>query len=277
MKIILRLVLISLAIFIPVFSFGFEVGNIISVVSLLFAILAGFFIAATTSNYLQHQSLIALENAQLITIAQLVNKVDPDNFKTVAKAIDDYLIATLDYDLLTYHQGTQHEFDQLFLAIDKVNPGTGPQASLYQNLHSAKAALLATWQETRLTAQTIVGPLHWLIIGSLALLTSLLLLSLRDGSFLAGLITGVLILGVFEVLELIHTIDTNVFLATKLSYESPQQVFAALNKPNYYPEFVIARKRKLGLLPSVYRVGLYKGSDATGRKVIKTIGSPKRK
>lgn len=274
MKIILRLLLVALGVFTPLFSFGFEVGSVMSVVSLLFAILAGFFIAAATSNYLRYQSLIAAENASLITIAQLAKEIDPGNFERVAEEIDAYMVATLDADLLNYHRSVSGEFESLLRAIALVDPGKSAlKIALQQNLHTAKANIVATWQETYLTAQTIMAPLHWMVIGLLASLTSILLLALRDGTLVAGIICGILILGIFEILELTYTIDTNAFLATKLAYESPQQIFSAIGRPNYYPESAIAGKKKHKLLPKIYRVGIV---SASGKREIKTIGESKK-
>lgn len=67
-KFLICLLLLLIAFNIPLFKLNFDVASILTVISFLFAILVGFFIAAATSNYLQLQSLIAEEDASLIII-----------------------------------------------------------------------------------------------------------------------------------------------------------------------------------------------------------------
>src|SRR3989344_819020 len=271
MKNIIRIFLLATPFFIPHFTGSSNVGDFLTAVSLLFAILAGFFIAAATSNYLRHQTLIASENAAIISIAGLAKKIDPANSDKVVETIDVYMIAILDYDLLDYPQKTKREFDMFIDAIDSITPSNNPQASIYQNLHDQKANLLAINQESYLTAKKIVGPLHWFVISLLACLVAALLLILRDGTLVSSLVTGVLILGVFEILELIRIIDSNQFLATKIAFESPQEVFRSIGRLNYYPSFAV--KNKTRDLPPRYRLGVYKDYPHSLNKEIKIIQS----
>ena len=62
---------------VPQFEF-LNVDTIISATSAIFAIVSGFFIADAMSNYLRLQTLIAQENAALITIAKDVKKATID-------------------------------------------------------------------------------------------------------------------------------------------------------------------------------------------------------
>lgn len=67
-KDILIAVGIFVAIFIlPLFEIGDNLSSLVSATSTVFAIVAGFFIADAMSNYLRLQTLIAEENAALMS------------------------------------------------------------------------------------------------------------------------------------------------------------------------------------------------------------------
>ncbi len=246
--------LLVIPFFIPLFTLNIDVSTILTILSLLFAIIAGFAIAAATSNHLRMQSLIADEDAGLIEIYNLSKLISPSAAERVADAIDKYMIASLDHDLLTYAANTTTELKEIMDAVDEVMPKNDRGLSLFQNLHNRKNSLHTIVQETRLTAKTIVGFRHWLILILLAVLIGVLLLALRDGAFWTTAFISVLIYCTFQILNLIREIDTNLLLAQKLAFENPQVVFTEIGKEYYYPEYAL----KMGSVkPQVsrYRVG----------------------
>jgi hypothetical protein len=267
MKNSFRILILSVPFLIPLFNFS-NTGDYLAVVSLLFAILAGFFIAATTSNYLRHQTLVASENAALISIYRIAKVIQPQNHEAVSDAIDKYVIAVLDFDLLDYPEKTRPEFNRLLDAIDAVKHEG--QSELFAEMQEQKSTLILINQESYLTAKKIVSPLHWFIIGLLATTLSFLLLTIRDGSLITHIITNILILGVFETLGLIESIDSNLLLAEKLAFTSQQQIFRTLGLLDYYPETAI----KNGWVknpPEKYRIGIYKNYPASREKEIRVI------
>jgi hypothetical protein len=62
----------------PLFGIS-TVGALVTPTSSIFAIVAGFFIADAMSNYLRLQTLIAEENASLISMAESAKEVDAQN------------------------------------------------------------------------------------------------------------------------------------------------------------------------------------------------------
>lgn len=177
------------------------------------------------------------------------------------------MIAVLDHNLLDYPEKTQVEFNALLDAIDKPKS----TSEVYENLQDQKSALVHINQESILTAKTIVSPLHWFIISLLGAVLSFLLLTIRDEHIASSIISSILILGVFETLGLIHVIDSNLFLAQKLAFKYPQQIFQTIGLLNYYPETVI-KKGWAKNLPAKYRVGIYKNYPASFEKQIKVVG-----
>ena len=265
--ILFQLLLLGGVFFVPMFKLSFDVATILTVLSLFFTILLGFFIAATTSNYLRMQTIIATEDAQLISIYNLVKMLQPAKAKKLANLIDLYLIRAFDFDMLEYVPYTQKYWDGIVDVINSVRPKNNYFSSLLQNLHSLKDANTALRQETGLTAQKIVSKRHWFILILLSVLISVLLLSLRVDDYFSVLIIGFVLLTIYQVLRLLYNIDSNVFLAEKLGFESSQRVFLAVGKEKYYPEYVVSSKLKKILSGENYRVGIDKNLGSSEKKI----------
>src|SRR3989344_2440999 len=232
-KFLISLLLVLLSIQLPIFHLGLDVPTYLSVFSLLFAILVGFFIATAATNYLRLQTLIAEEDASLITIFSLVKNISPQGTDTIVEAIDDYAIAALSFELVDYVPRTYQEFEDLSKAVDVINPSNEKGLELLQSLHDKKNGLYQTRQEIALVARRIVTSGHWVVVVSLGSLVGFLTLALRDGGMLSAVISGVLLATNYLVLTLLYEVDNNRFLEQALSYQNSQQVFQAVGRPPY--------------------------------------------
>ncbi len=271
LRYVFQLILLSLPFVIPPISLQDDSGMLLTAISLLFAILVGFFIATTTSNYLRLQTLIADANAGLISIFSLIKGIDPQKLPEVAQAIDDYMIASLDYELLDYTDKTKKEFNRVLEVANSAEPQGEKGLALFSELHSRMDDLLTNDQEIALTSKRIVTPRHWFIIILLAILLGVSLLSFRTGSVVISLFIGVMFVTIYHIMVLIHEIDTNMFLSKQLSFEDPQQVFYGIGRPNYYPEYAL-KKGYAKPSSTTYRVGIYKNYPKSfEKKEIKLI------
>lgn len=254
----------------PQFEFHDDSGVLLTAVSLLFAILVGFFIATTTSNYLRLQTLIADANACLISIYNLILGIDPKKKLLIEDAIDNYMIASLDFELLDHTDKTKKEFNEVMDIANTIEPTNEKGLALYSELHSRMDDMLTNDQEISLTSKRIVSPRHWFIIILLATLLAISLLSFRNDSFLISLFVGIMFVTIFHIMLLIHEIDINLFLSQQLSYKDPQQVFHGIGRQDYYPESAIKKGyAKPGLGP--YRIGVYKNYPHSFEKEIKLV------
>ena len=256
-KFLMSLIIILVAVQLPVFHLNLDSSTYLSVFSLLFAILIGFFIATATTNYLRLQTLIAEEDASLITISNLVKNISPQATGVVEEAIDDYAIAALSFEMIDYVTKTYQEFEDLSKAIDAVSPNNDKGLQLIQSLHDKKNALYQTRQEIALVARRIVTPGHWVVVISLGSLIGFLVLALRDGGLISTIISGVLLTTIYLVLTLLNEVDNNRFLEQALSYQTSQQIFRAIGRPPYYVEDVIESGR-VDKPKTSYRTGYYK-------------------
>ncbi len=122
----------------PVFHFTFDISLTLTVVSLLFAIFAGFFISTTTTNYLRLQSLISNANSDLIKMFRLSKLIQPSSAEKIANLIDQYMIAILDFSFLDWIPNTQKEFNKLTETIEEISPVDDKGLALFPYLHETK-------------------------------------------------------------------------------------------------------------------------------------------
>ncbi|MDO8584208.1 MAG: hypothetical protein Q7R83_03465 [bacterium] len=258
-KIVIPLAILSLSFFLPHFHLALDAATFLTVISLLFAILIGFFIATTTTNYLNLQRLMAQENSSLASLYNLGILLQPSAKLPLANALDHYMIAALNYELSDYVNMTQNAFDGVLRAADHIIPKNHPTLSaLIQNFHSTKTTLISTRQEIPLAARPIITAQHWIIMVLLAGLISFLLLVLRDGSWISALIMGILITTNYLILVLLYEIDGNYFAEEKLAFENAQISFHAIGKLSYYPSYALAHHRVHPPKNIPYRTGTYR-------------------
>src|SRR3989339_734192 len=260
-------IIIAAAFFVPRFELSFDTSNLLSMVTFLFTIVIGFFIASATSNYLGLQSLIVQEDSALIGIFSLGCLIEPKKKKALVEVIDRYLIACLEFDFSSYVPGTRKEFKELIQVVDSIKPDNNEFSSLIQNLHDKKSVCVQSRQGALLAARRVVRPIHWLILVLLTFMIFVLLFILRDSSLLSGLVIGILAVAAYLLLDLLYEIDTNVFLDDIMTYVDVEQVFHVIGRPAYYPKFAFQRS---GFRPEsgTYRVG---SRDTKGKLKIKLV------
>ena len=260
-------IIIAAAFLVPRFELFFDTSNLLSMVTFLFTIVIGFFIASATSNYLSLQSLITQEDSALMGIFSLGCLIEPKKKKALIEAIDRYLIACLEFDFSSYVSGTRKEFKELIRVVDSIKPDNKEFAPLIQNLHDKKSVCVQSRQGALLAARRVVRPIHWLILILLTLLIFVFLFILRDVNLLSNLIIGILAVAAYLLLDLLYEIDTNVFLDDIMTYVDVEQVFHVIGRPVYYPELAFKRP---GFKPEfgTHRIGF---RDTKGRLKIKLV------
>ena len=269
---VLQAVLLILPFVLPTFSIHDNGSTLLTAVSLLFAILVGFFIATTTSNYLRLQTLIADSNAGLISLYNLVKVITPSREEEMGEAVDNYMITALDYEFLDYADKTKKELGEVLGIVNSLEPEGEKGLALISEAHSRMDEILTNEQEIALTGKQIVTPRHWFIIILLAILLAVSLLSLTNGTVVASLFVGVMFVALFHILILIHDIDTNKFLSRQLSFKDPQQIFQGIGRLPYYPQYALEKgyaKPERGN----YRVGVYKNYPTSLEKKIEIVES----
>ena len=269
-KLFFSLLLILVAIKLPVFSLNLDVSTLLTIFSLLFAILLGFFIATATTNYLRLQSLIAEEDSSLIILFNLVRKIEPQSVGKVINAIDNYAIAALSFEAEDYVDKTRYEFENFTKEIDAINFSDKNGEELFSSLHGKKNELYRVRQEIALVARRIVTSAHWVVIISLGILVGFLTLTLRHGELLSGVISGILLASDYLLLTLLYEVDNNRFLEQALSYQNSQQIFEAIGRPPYYLADTI-KSGRISKPNKSYRTGYYKSFKDNDIKLVDIV------
>jgi len=264
--VILQIFLLIIPFIMPLYTPRTDIGTLLTVISLLFAILIGFFIAASTSNLLRLQTLIADEDASLIALYDYAKLISAAAAKRISAAIDVYMIAALDYDQLEYSAYTRDRLHDIMRAVNSIKPKGAEALQLYQPMHETKNHLYAINQESALTSKKIISFSHWLILLILSVLLGALLLTVRDGGWLTSLIIGLLFVAIYRVLELMYDIDSNEILAKQLSFENAQHVFQSIDKLPYFPGYAL--ERGYAHPPQKpYRIGVYLKTGSLEKKI----------
>ncbi len=254
----------------PVYHFTFDISTLLTVVSLIFAILIGFFIATATTNYLRLQSLIADEDSALIGIFNLAKAIQSTSVAKMREVIDQYVIAALDFELVDYVGKTEKQFSSVLFAIDELSPRNAKGMELIGNIYDKRSEVVRARQEIAFVARRIVTRLHWVVLFFLAALLIFLLFALRDGNLLFSAVTGILAVATYLILLLLYEVDGNIFLEEQLAYENSQQIFEAIGTLRYYPDYALQNKHILAPAGD-YRVGIFKDYPRSLEKEIKTI------
>lgn len=269
---VIPLAILACGMILPTYGVGFDVSTFLTVVSLLFAILLGFFIAAATSNFMGFQASLGNEEGALQMIFNLGVLVQPSAKERLADAIDRYLIATFDYDLTDYVTKTQAEFSDLLQAVDGLEPEGDDKRSVaaLAQLQRIKDNLLRARKGVEFAAPRVTTGIHWAVILILAGILTFLLFAIRDGDLLTGAIVGIFVASLYLILLLLHEVDNNTFLQESLAYTDAQGVFRAIGRLNYYPQHAIADRIVRPEEPE-YRVGVYGNYPASTEKTIKVV------
>lgn len=231
---------------------------LVTAVSTIFAIVVGFFIADAMANYLRLQTLIALENGTLISLAHAAREISTEHHPKLHDAIDQYMITQLDSDKLNHILLTEAKMREIVKQTDVFIKGSQMDAR-WEATHEMLKSIHVARQEIGLAAKKNLSGAHWSILAILSCLLMLTILSVRDGSILLNVICGLIMVGSYSILIFLRDLDSNRLLEQKLAFESPIEVFTALDRPPYFPFFAPAEMRKPGP-DGTYRLGTKPGS-----------------
>jgi len=232
--------LLLVAFLAPAFNLP-AVENLTNAVPAVFAIATGFFINDAMSNYLRLQTLIAEEDATLISITHMLRTAPEVESASVEKAVDDYLVKVLQSNDLDHVAHTQKEYDTLLSSIDSAIGRVPRGESAAEALQGARDRLLQISQEVAIAVRTNLTFSHWLLVGILELLVCLTFLAMRDTTFITTVVVALMMVASYAILVVLRDVDNNKYLARKLSFRSVERVFHALNVPPFYPYGTPAR------------------------------------
>ena len=242
-------------------------SDLLVISTVLLAILYGFYVATTFTNYTKLQSLVAEETGKLMAISHIITSIEPKLGQEVNDAIDEYLIASFDVELLSTVEHTWNEFNKIIKTIDKVQNKDNNNFSIALSLI---ADLIRMRQEFDIASNRVMGIIDWTVMIILVVINIVLLYAIRNNSIVSSLVTVFFSTTLVILLLLLNAVDNNTFAEEKFSFIIYERVFKEIGKLPYYPEVSI-KKGRTKPPKETYRIGIYKNLEKSFDKKIKII------
>jgi len=207
-------------------------SDMFTAAALLFGIIAGFFIAATLTNYFRFQSLVSVETGKLVSLYNTGILLNPTLKTKLLAAIDKYLIRAFDYELHEYIENTEKDFQNVIDVTKKVKKR---DSDLFVHFLEIKGNIRETRQEIMLTSRKILGVGHWIVLIILAIVVIFLIYIMRAPGTASSIFTVLIATITCLVLFLLYDIDSNYFAEKKIGFDVYERSFLELGLLPYYP------------------------------------------
>lgn len=239
---------------------GEDLVTIRNVSSLLFSILAGFFVAFQLNRFAAIRSLVTRESTMLMELYKMSESFGPEFARHTADRIDAYLVVRFDQD--NYFRFTIRGRDALFNIFEDLKHldlGTTQNlTTMHRHFVTTLREAISLRRETIVTGTITVSRLQWgpLLMLAFILVTTLYLM--KSDTLTSSLLTGALSFAIFLILFMIKDMSDLKLGGEFLKFETIERVFEFIGKERYYPaSHVLA-----GLVPSeVSRIRLGIGQD----------------
>lgn len=230
-------------------------ATILGVVTFLF----GTFLALSLSDRRERIDKIrendSIERSQLITLAYS-SEIFGKNFKkNIVKAIDEYLIATLDYDIWDYYK-TEPHFQDIFNKILRAPLNTKKQASFFSSLIFMGNTLGKARRQTIGLIEDRLSKSEWVMFLSLSSVLIATMILINTGSIVSLLIILILSFTVIILLRFLYSLDSLRWKENIRIFEPYEKTFEAIGLIRYYPESLIMEKR-INKFVKPYRIAHY--------------------
>lgn len=216
---------------------GADIVTLRAASTLLFGILAGFFVAFLLNRFAAIRSLLTRESTMLMEVYKLAQAFGPEFANRTADKIDRYLIVR--FDGANYFQFTTRGRDTLFSIFEDLGQvdlgNTQNLTTMHRQFVTTLREAISLRRETIVTGTITVSRLQWCPLVLLAVTLVATLLYTKSDSTLSTVLTGMLIYSIFLVLYVIKDLSDLNLGGDFLKYETIERVFEFIGKPRYYP------------------------------------------
>jgi ABC-type multidrug transport system fused ATPase/permease subunit len=227
---------------------GEDIVTIRNVSSLLFGILAGFFVAFLLNRFATIRSLLTRESTMLMELYKIAQSFGQPFADRVADKIDAYLVIRFDKD--NYFRFSTRGKDALFSIFDDLRAleelSSQNLVSMHRHFVGTLRETIPLRRETIVTGNITVSFVQWCSLLLLAFILVASLYCLKSSSFLSSLLTGLLAFAIFLMLYVVKDLSQLRLGGDYLKYETIERVFEHIGKLRYYP---LSRIRE-GEIPS---------------------------
>lgn len=245
----------SLLFVVPARLLPSDLGNtILTIVTFLFGLIAGFYIVVTTTDYNSVKALLSNETAGWISLFHTTKIYDPRLTKKLSARIEKLIIRAFDYELLEYTEGTTEEFESLQAFVDKL-PYRTSRSSIHQVIQTIMSTQIQYRQQLIVLGTKTLSSFSWLILFVLGSLVTSSLYAIRTGELFFDVIAVLLSSSLVLILLLIHDLDLYIWNEKTFGYDIFENALRAIGKLPYYPKESIEKGRVIPV-ESVYRLGM---------------------
>jgi hypothetical protein len=131
-----------------------DISNIITICTFVLAILLGFFIAASLSNYLSLQTLAAEETANFIALYHAYQLLNPKLAEEIKTKIDEYIVYSFDFEFIDYMDNTWNHFNNVINVINKIKD---KNSVIFDNIMSLQMNMISTRQKMVVASRKIMS------------------------------------------------------------------------------------------------------------------------
>lgn len=238
---------------------------ILNTATFLFAILAGFCIAATITDYNDIRTNISQEIGGFISLYRNVYLYNQERAQELTLLIDTYMRRTFDYEIIEYAKKTELEFANIEHFIKNL-PFEQQRDSIFQVILSAMENLTNSRQKLFVLNSRSIPKIQWIVLVTLALIIFFSLLSFPSDNLFFKAMIVVISACLVLVLRLIQELDLCIWNEETFAYELYQNVFKAIGQLPYYPAESIKKGRYISE-EKEYRIGTLVNLETFERKI----------
>ncbi len=237
------------------------IETILTVASLFFAILTGFFISRLNSRYNEIRELIAAEDAILFSMFEFSKFYSKELSKKLANQIDKYYITTFEYNFDDYYKPSTPYLLNMYTELNKFRRYR--DNSVFANLVSKVSELEHVRNKSSVISKERLTRSQWIVlIGLAAIIMTCLLYVSSNQLFFQTLI--ILTAAILTLILLTLRDLQNFRLGGKAMpvLESSQEVLEIIGKKRYYNKFLLEIKAyEIPDYVKEYRLGLHMPGD----------------
>jgi len=264
------IIFIILVLIIPGGFIPTELGNtILTIITFLFGIIAGFCIAVTATDYNSIKNVIALETAALASLYENILIYDKEAAEKLSLAIDNYVKRAFDYEIMDYTENTNEDFKKI-KEIVRALPIKNELSSIYQLIIQKMNEIVSTRQQLIVLGTKTLSIFQWIVLCFLAIFLILSLYGLRTGEIFFDIVTIVISSVIILLLFLIRDLDLYIWNEKTFGYDVYQNLLIYIGQLPYYPKESIEKGR---IRPSEkeYRLGTLINPEKSFERKIEII------
>ena len=232
------IILVALSFYLPILDIA-NTDALLAAATFLYGVLYGFEISIVLGNFSQLKSLVAIENAGLISIYHLTQLIGGQFAMQVESRLEKYLRKAIEVPLSNHLLDTNKEFFNIFEPLKTVKVVGDEQSAALNYINEALYYIPQSRAQIAQVAPRDVDPPEWAMLLILAIILVCTFFLGRESNLESQLSAAIFFTTVIGSLLLLDEVDSNRIQEARLEYEVFNETLVAMGKEKYYPEDVL--------------------------------------